>query len=99
MISVFGDDSPVIDVSEKKTLQLRIPLTNFVTESGISFGRTANLVHCDCAGLDDSRHGRSNQVRNQKVEDAFQCLVELQLLASRRIARVYIRVGRSEHRN
>src|SRR5882762_10783509 len=76
--AILRDDRMVVDVRDKKTLELSIARRKFLAESCQPFWRSANIIHVCRTGELHAADRRLDQVSDQKVQNLLKRLIKFQ---------------------
>src|SRR6266481_4416151 len=78
--AILGNNRMVVDMRNKKALELSIGRRKFLAESCQPFWGSANIIHVCGAGELHAAHRRLDQVSDQKVQNLLKRLIKSQFV-------------------
>src|SRR6267142_5893276 len=97
--AILRNNCVVVDMRNKKALELSIARRKFLAESCQPFWRSANIIHVCRTGELHAAVRRLDQVSDQKVQDLLESLVEFQFFLSGGMHGMNTLVSLAKHRD
>src|SRR5712672_3143110 len=97
--AILRNNCMVVDMCNKKALELSIARRKFLAESCQPLWRSANIIHICGTGELHAAHRRLDQVSDQKVQNLLKRLIKFQFFLRGRMHGVNGLVSLAKHRN